>query len=54
MCEDLHAADEDSIELLRYLIENLKGPIVIVCLARPEFPRAPTKAGAKSVVRATS
>ena len=37
VCEDLHAADEDSIELLRYLIENLKGPIVIVCLARPEF-----------------
>ncbi len=22
---------------MRYLIENLKGPIVIVCLARPEF-----------------
>ena len=37
VCEDLHAADEDSIELLRYLIENLKGPIVVVCLARPEF-----------------
>jgi tetratricopeptide (TPR) repeat protein len=37
VCEDLHAADEDSVELLRYLIENLKGPIVIVCLARPEF-----------------
>ena len=37
VCEDLHAADEDSIELLRYLIENLKGPIVIACLARPEF-----------------
>ena len=37
VCEDVHAADEDSIELLRYLIENLKGPIVIVCLARPEF-----------------
>ncbi len=37
ICEDVHAADEDSIELLRYLIENLKGPIVIACLARPEF-----------------
>jgi tetratricopeptide (TPR) repeat protein len=37
VCEDVHAADEDSIELLRYLIENLKGPIVIACLARPEF-----------------
>ena len=37
VCEDLHDADEDSIELLRYLIENLKGPIVILCLARPEF-----------------
>ncbi|HTA89018.1 MAG TPA: tetratricopeptide repeat protein [Polyangiaceae bacterium] len=37
VCEDVHIADEDSIELLRYLIENLKGPIVIACLARPEF-----------------
>ncbi|MEO7032280.1 MAG: tetratricopeptide repeat protein [Polyangiaceae bacterium] len=37
ICEDVHVADEDSIELLRYLIENLKGPIVIACLARPEF-----------------
>ncbi|MEP7050387.1 MAG: tetratricopeptide repeat protein [Pseudomonadota bacterium] len=37
ICEDVQVADEDSIELLRYLIENLKGPIVIACLARPEF-----------------
>jgi tetratricopeptide (TPR) repeat protein len=37
VCEDVHVADEDSLELLRYLIENLKGPIVIACLARPEF-----------------
>ena len=38
VCEDLHAADEDSLELLRYLIDNLKGsPLVIACLARPEF-----------------
>lgn len=37
VCEDVHVADDDSLELLRYLIENLKGPIVIVCLARPEF-----------------
>ncbi|HEY2736542.1 MAG TPA: AAA family ATPase, partial [Polyangiales bacterium] len=37
VCEDAHVADEDSLELLRYLIENLKGPIVIACLARPEF-----------------
>ena len=35
--DDLYQADDDSIELLRYLIENLKGPILLVCLARPEF-----------------
>ncbi len=35
--DDLHAADEDSLELLKYLIENLSGPILILCAARPEF-----------------
>ncbi|MFO0570892.1 MAG: tetratricopeptide repeat protein [Polyangiaceae bacterium] len=35
--EDLHLADEDSVELLRYMMENLSGPILIVCAARPEL-----------------
>lgn len=35
--EDLHLADDDSIELLRYLIENLTGPILLVCATRPEL-----------------
>jgi tetratricopeptide (TPR) repeat protein len=35
--DDLHCADEDSLELLKYLIENLSGPILILCAARPEF-----------------
>lgn len=37
VCEDLQAADGDSIELLRYLIENLYGPVMLVCTTRPEF-----------------
>lgn len=35
--DDLHLADADSVALLEYLIENLKGPILLICLARPEF-----------------
>ena len=35
--DDLQAADDDSLDLLRYLIENLSGPILILCAARPEF-----------------
>ncbi|MFO0548584.1 MAG: tetratricopeptide repeat protein [Polyangiaceae bacterium] len=35
--DDLHAAHADSIELLRYLIEYLSGPVLIVCAARPEL-----------------
>ena len=35
--EDLHFADDDSVELLRYLIENLAGPILLLCTARPEL-----------------
>ncbi len=35
--EDLHLADDDSIELLRYMIENLSGPILILSAARPEL-----------------
>lgn len=35
--EDLHAAHGDSLELLRYLLEYLSGPILIVCTARPDL-----------------
>lgn len=35
--EDLHLADDDSVELLRYLMENLSGPILILCATRPEI-----------------
>lgn len=37
MFEDLHFAHEDSLDLLRYLLEYLSGPILIVCTARPEL-----------------
>lgn len=35
--EDLHQAHEDSLVLLRYLLEYLTGPILILCSARPEL-----------------
>lgn len=35
--EDLQAAHEDSIALLRHLIEHLSGRILIICAARPEL-----------------
>jgi tetratricopeptide (TPR) repeat protein len=35
--DDLQEADEDSLDLLTYLIQELKGPIFLVCLARPEL-----------------
>ncbi|WP_437670887.1 ATP-binding protein [Sorangium sp. So ce131] len=35
--EDLHAAHDDALALLRYLIEYLSGPILIVCAGRPEL-----------------
>lgn len=35
--EDLHQADDDSLELLRYLIEHLSGPVVLLCTLRPEL-----------------
>ena len=34
--DDLHAADDDSLELLCHLFEHLVGPILLVCVARPE------------------
>jgi len=33
--DDLHAAHVDSLDLLRYLLEYLAGPILILCAARP-------------------
>ncbi len=35
--EDLQFADDDSIELLRYLIENLAGPILLIVVTRPDL-----------------
>jgi tetratricopeptide (TPR) repeat protein len=35
--EDLHAAHDDSLALLRYLLEYLSGPILVLCAARPEL-----------------
>lgn len=35
--DDLHFAHDDSLELLEYLIATLSGPILVVCLARPEL-----------------
>ncbi len=35
--DDVHACDADSLDLLAYLMRNLKGRVYIVCLARPEI-----------------
>ncbi len=35
--EDLHHAHEDSLALLRYVLEYVTGPILIVCVAREEL-----------------
>ncbi len=35
--DDLQWAHDDSLELLSYLVETLRGPILILCLARPEM-----------------
>lgn len=35
--DDLHAAHADSLSLLRYLLEYLSGPVLVVCLGRPEL-----------------
>src|SRR5262249_28621764 len=32
--DDLHLAHEDSLTLLRYLLEYLEGPILVLCAAR--------------------
>jgi predicted ATPase len=35
--EHLQWAQDDSLQLLGYLIESLRGPILLVCIARPEM-----------------
>lgn len=35
--DDLHLAHDDSLEILRYLLEYLSGPVLILCAARPEL-----------------
>jgi tetratricopeptide (TPR) repeat protein len=35
--EDLHEAHDDSLSLLRYLLEYLDGPLLVVCASRPEL-----------------
>jgi tetratricopeptide (TPR) repeat protein len=35
--DDLHHAHEDSLALLRYLLEYLRGPILLLCAARDEL-----------------
>ncbi len=35
--DDLQWAHDDSLELLSYLVESLRGPMLLVCIARPEM-----------------
>lgn len=35
--EDLHNADDDSLELLGHLMDNTSGHVIFICLARPEL-----------------
>lgn len=35
--DDLHYADNDSLELLAYLVDSLEGPLLVVCIGRPEL-----------------
>ncbi|HTJ82188.1 MAG TPA: tetratricopeptide repeat protein [Polyangiaceae bacterium] len=35
--DDLHAAHADSLDLLRYLVEYVSGPVLILCASRPEL-----------------
>ena len=35
--DDLHAAHDDSLDLLAYLIESVRAPILLVCIGRPEL-----------------
>jgi tetratricopeptide (TPR) repeat protein len=35
--DDLHSAHDESLSLLRYLVEYIEGPVLVVCAARPEL-----------------
>ncbi len=35
--EDLHLADDDSLVLLKYLVEQLSGALLLLCVTRPEL-----------------
>jgi predicted ATPase len=35
--DELHWAQDDSLDLLSYLVESLQGPIVLVCMGRPDL-----------------
>jgi hypothetical protein len=35
--DDLHLAHEQTIEMLHFLVENLRGPVIFICAARPEL-----------------
>lgn len=35
--DELHWAHDDSLDLLSYLVESLQGPIVLVCMGRPDL-----------------
>ncbi|MBM4360225.1 MAG: tetratricopeptide repeat protein [Deltaproteobacteria bacterium] len=35
--DDLHHAHDDSLAILRYLLEYLTGPVLVICTARPEL-----------------
>jgi tetratricopeptide (TPR) repeat protein/type II secretory pathway predicted ATPase ExeA len=35
--DELHWAQDDSLDLLSYLVESLQGPIVLLCLGRPSL-----------------
>lgn len=35
--EDLQQADDDSLELLKYLVEHLRGAVLLLCVTRPEL-----------------
>jgi tetratricopeptide (TPR) repeat protein len=37
LLDDLHAADQESLDLLCHLVEHLSGPILLLCGARPEL-----------------
>jgi predicted ATPase len=35
--DDLQWAHDESLQLLAYIVENLRGPILLICMARPEI-----------------